>query len=159
MTSAAQLTGTLVLNEQNQANPEFVFQIGSALTTATNAAVTEINAGPGGSADNNIFWQIGSSATLGTNTAFLGNIVALSSIALNTGASISCGAALARNGAVTLDTNTIFACAVPEPGSLTVFAASLAGLAALGLALRERSQLTLIRRFGQRWLANMAPRA
>ena len=52
-----------------------------------------------------MFWQVGSSATLGTTTTFVGNILALTSITLNTGATMS-GRALARNGAVTLDTNT-----------------------------------------------------
>jgi type VI secretion system secreted protein VgrG len=136
--SDAQLTGTLVLNEQGLDNQPFVFQIGSALTTATNSAITEINPGPGGSDDNNIFWQIGSSATLGTGTAFLGDIVALTSITLDTGASISCGAAFARNGAVTLDDNTISACTVPEPATLPLFGCSLGVLVSLAL-IRRRS--------------------
>lgn len=135
--SSAQLTGTLVLNEQNLDNQAFVFQIGSALTTATNSAVIEINPGAGGSANNNIFWQVGSSVTLGTGTSFLGNIVALSSVALDTGANISCGAAFARNGAVTLQSNTISACAVPEPASLGLLGASFASL---GCLRRRRGQ-------------------
>jgi ice-binding like protein len=98
--STAGLTGTLTLT--GNANSVFVFQIGSALTTASNATVNLI----GGAVANNVYWQIGSSATLGTGTAFKGNIVALQSITLNTNASLS-GRALARNGAVTLDTNAI----------------------------------------------------
>ena len=58
----------------------------------------------------NVFWQVGSSATLGTGTAFEGHILALTSITMNTGATILDGSALARNGAVTLDTNTITNC-------------------------------------------------
>jgi hypothetical protein len=98
--STAGLTGTLTLT--GNANSVFVFQIGSALTTASNAAVNLI----GGAVANNVYWQIGSSATLGTGTAFKGNIVALQSITLTTNASLS-GRALARNGAVTMDTNAI----------------------------------------------------
>ena len=136
--SSAQLTGTLKLNEHGLDNQEFVFKIGSTLTTATSSAVTEINTGPDGAGVNdNIFWQIGSSATLGTGTAFLGDIVALASITLNTGASISCGAALARTGAVTLDDNTISACQartapVPEPSTLMALATALLALIGIG---------------------------
>jgi type VI secretion system secreted protein VgrG len=101
--SSAQLTGPLVLNAQGLANQFFVFQIGSTLTTASASSVTIINPG----ANDGVFWQVGSSATLGAATSFLGNILALQSITLVTGANISCGRALAHNGAVTLDTNNI----------------------------------------------------
>ncbi len=104
--SSAQLTGTLTLNGQGNSGSSFVFQIGSTLTTASNSAVVLIN----GANANNVFWAVGSSATLGTGTAFQGNIVALTSITMNTAATLSCGRALARNGAVTLDTNTITLC-------------------------------------------------
>ncbi len=100
--SAAQLTGTLTLDAQGNDNAIFVFQIGSALTTASGSNVRLIN---GGSACN-VFWQVGSSATLGTSTAFTGNIVALASVTLNTTASLD-GRALARTGAVTFDTNRV----------------------------------------------------
>jgi hypothetical protein len=100
--TSAQLTGTFTFNGQGNPNAVFVIQIGSTLTTASNAAVDLI----GGARAQNVFWQIGSSATLGTGTAFMGNIVALQSINLNTGASLK-GRALARNGAVTLDTNAV----------------------------------------------------
>jgi Ice-binding-like/Subtilase family len=122
--SAAQLTGTLTLDAQGNARAVFVFQIGSTLTTASNASVVMINAG----SPCNVFWQVGSSATLGTRTTFIGNILSLTSISLNTGASVS-GRALARNGAVTMDTNTVGSagCAVgvgatppaPPPTGLT----------------------------------------
>jgi len=105
--TSAQLTGVLTLNGQGNTASQFVFQIGSTLTTASNSAVLLINGANG----NNVFWAVGSSATLGTNSVFAGNIVALTSITLNTGASITCGRALARNGAVTLDNNTITLCA------------------------------------------------
>ena len=100
--SSAQLTGTLTLDVQGNPNAEFIFQIGSTLTTASSSSVLLINA-----ADPcEVYWQVGSSATLGTTTAFVGNILALTSIALNSGASMS-GRALARNGEVTLDSNVI----------------------------------------------------
>lgn len=100
--TTAQLTGTLTLDAQGDPAAVFVFQIGSTLTTVSNASVLMINDGQNG----NVFWQVGSSATLGTNTAFIGNILANASITLNTGAGIS-GRALAQGGAVTLDTNTV----------------------------------------------------
>jgi len=109
--SSAQLTGLLTLNGQGNSASQFIFQIGSTLTTASNSAVLLINGANG----NNVYWAVGSSATLGTNTAFQGNIVALTSITLNTGATLNCGRALARKGAVTLDNNTITLCA-PDSG-------------------------------------------
>ncbi|MEX0744440.1 MAG: ice-binding family protein [Phycisphaeraceae bacterium] len=101
--SSAQLTGTLTLDAQGNPDAEFVFQIGSTITTASNASVLVIN----GADPCDVYWQVGSSATLGTTTVFAGNILALTSITLNTGASIASGRALARNGAVTLDTNEV----------------------------------------------------
>ena len=115
--SSAQLTGTLTLNAQGNANSVFIFKIGTTLTTASNATVSVINGGPAC----NVFWQVGSSATLGTGTTFAGNILALTSITLNTTARIS-GRALARNGAVTLDSNNVdrFACAGTAPTCPTI---------------------------------------
>lgn len=100
--SSAQLTGTLTLNAQGNAAAVFIFRMGSTLTTASGSLVSVIN---GGSACN-VFWQVGSSATIGTATTFAGNILAVTSITATTGASVT-GRALARNGAVTLDTNSI----------------------------------------------------
>ena len=110
--TSAQLTGSLVLDAQGLVDPLFVFQIGSTLTTAPNASVSFVN----GTSSCNVYWQVGSSATLDTGTSFIGNIVALTSISLLTDADIS-GRALARNGAVTMDTNTItnMVCSVTEP--------------------------------------------
>ncbi|NDQ58021.1 MAG: DUF3494 domain-containing protein [Acidipila sp.] len=101
--TSAPLTGGLILNAQGKANQQFIFQIGSTLITSSASSVTIINPG----ANTSVFFQVGSSATLGTGTSFLGNILALTSITLNTGANISCGRALAHNGGVTLDTNNI----------------------------------------------------
>jgi len=100
--SSAQLTGTLTLNGLGNPGSVWVFQIGSTITTASGSRVAFIN---GGQACGT-FWQVGSSATLGTNTAFSGNIIALASDTLNTGAT-NAGAVFARTGAVTLDTNTV----------------------------------------------------
>jgi hypothetical protein len=102
--TTAQLTGTLTLDAQNNPNAVFIIKVGSALTTASNSTITLINGAKGA----NVYFVVGSSATLGTDTSFVGNILALASITLDTGADIDCGAALAHNGAVTLDTNTIY---------------------------------------------------
>ncbi len=107
--TSAQLTGTLTLDAQGNPDAVFIFQIGSTLTTASNAAVNMINGGDGC----RVYWQVGTSATLGTGTAFAGNILALSSITATTGASAS-GRLLARNGAVTLDTNAVGGCLVGQ---------------------------------------------
>lgn len=102
-TSSAQLTGQLVLDGRNKGKGKgvWVFQIASTLTTATNASVVMSKGGRAG----NVFWQVGSAATLGTGTAFMGNILAYSSITMNTAANLS-GRALARE-AVTMDANHI----------------------------------------------------
>jgi type VI secretion system secreted protein VgrG len=101
--TSAQLTGTLTLDFANNPNATFVFLIGSTLTTASSAVVNVIN----GLSTDSIFWLTGSSATLGANTMFAGNILADQSVTLNTGAKILCGRAFALTGAVTMDTNVI----------------------------------------------------
>ena len=100
--SSLGLTGTLTLDGQGNSNAVFIFQIGSTLTTASASRVALIN----GVQACNIFWVVGSSATLGTNSTFAGNIMALTSITVTTGATVN-GSVLARNGAVTLDTDSI----------------------------------------------------
>ena len=108
--SSAQLTGALTLNANSDPNAQFVFQIGSTLTTAAGASVTVINnvATPPACI---VFWQVGSSATLGAANAFQGHILALASITVGAGTSIASGSALAHTGAVTLDTDHIVGCA------------------------------------------------
>ena len=101
--STAQLTGTLTLDAQHNPNAVFIIIVGSSLTTASGSKIELIGDAQGA----NVYFVVGSSATLGTDTSFAGNILALTSITLNTDANITCGAALARNGAVTLDTNVI----------------------------------------------------
>ena len=96
------VTGTITLNGQGDPNARFVFQAGSALTTAGSVALTN------GTQAKNVWWQVGSSATLGTGSAWKGNIVALTSITLNDNANLL-GRALARNGGITLGTNNFIA--------------------------------------------------
>ncbi|MEA2403851.1 MAG: hypothetical protein QOE08_498, partial [Thermoleophilaceae bacterium] len=100
--SSMGLTGALTLDAQGDPNAVFIFQIGSALTTATDSSVKFVN----GAQPCNVYWQVGSDATLGTRTAFAGTIMALTSISLNDAATVN-GRLLARNGAVTLINNTI----------------------------------------------------
>ena len=155
--SSVGLTGTLTLDAQNLAHALFVFQIGTTLTTASASVVNIINATPG----TGVFWQVGSSATLGTGSNFAGNIIALASITLTTNVNISCGRAIALNGAVTMDTNKVSnncstgggdygsgrsdfgsnafsgdasLAAVPEPGTVVLL---FSGLVAVG-SLRRR---------------------
>src|ERR1700732_5398196 len=106
LSSSVQLTGARTLNGLGKPNSVFIFNIGSTLTTASASTISLINGAQGG----NVFWRVGSSATLGTTTSFAGDILAQASITLTTGAKINCGAAWARTGAVTLDTNTISIC-------------------------------------------------
>jgi type VI secretion system secreted protein VgrG len=101
--SSAQISGTLTLDAQNDPSALFVFQIGSTLTTSANALVQVLHGGAG----TGVFWQVGSSATLGSTTLFAGNLLAEQSITLATGAQILCGRAIALNAAVTLDGNTL----------------------------------------------------
>ena len=100
--SSLGLTGTVTLDAQGDPSAVFIFQVASTLITGSGSNVSLIN----GAQPCNVFWQVGSSATLGTNTTFNGSILALTSISANTGATVA-GRLLARNGAVTLDTNTI----------------------------------------------------
>jgi hypothetical protein len=104
--SSAQLTGALTLDALGNPDALFLFKIGSTLTTSSGASVTVTN---GGTSCNQVYWQVGSSATIGTGSSFAGDILALTSITLTTGADTT-GRVLARNGAVTLDTNDVNTC-------------------------------------------------
>jgi hypothetical protein len=98
--SSTQITGPLTLDAQGDPDAVFIFQVGSALTTATSSSVVMLN----DAQSCHVFWQVGSSATLGTDSTFVGTIMALTSISAKTGATVE-GRALARNGSVTLDDN------------------------------------------------------
>jgi hypothetical protein len=99
--SSLGVSGAVTLDGQGNPNSVFIFQVGAALTTATSTSIVLI----GNAQACNVFWQVGTSATLGTSNAFVGTVMALTSVTANTGTTIQ-GRALARNGAVTLDTNT-----------------------------------------------------
>jgi hypothetical protein len=165
--TSAQLTGMLTLDFGLTPDALFVFDIGTALTTASNSDVSVLDGG----ADSGIYWVLGTtggagtgSATLGTSTTFAGNILALDSITLNNSATILCGRAIALNGAVTMNTNTVSnTCAnggdygsdrtdfgsagfsgsggttltpAPEPATLALFGGAILGF--LGLSVRRR---------------------
>jgi type VI secretion system secreted protein VgrG len=111
--SELNITGTLTLDGGGDPNAVFVFGAGSTLITASGSHVLLT----GGATACNVFWQVTSSTTLGTNSSFAGNILTLQDTTLTTGATIE-GSALSRDGAVTLDTNTISrpGCATPVSG-------------------------------------------
>lgn len=115
------LTGTLTLDAQGDPNAVFVFQAASTLITASTSTVSLIN----GANPCNVFWQVGSSATLGTNSVFVGTVLALTSVAATTGATVQ-GRLLARNGEVTLDNNVITAsdCTSAPPTTTTTTTAT-----------------------------------
>ena len=149
------LSGTLILDGGGNANAAWVFQMDSTLITSPNSGVNVINTGSGAG----VFWNVGSSATIDTNTAFLGNIFADASITFNTSATNLCGRAAADTGAVTLGQNTLsgtctgilagskglsgglvvtdgVVSVVPIPGAILLFGSALAGL----FAFRKRSR-------------------
>ena len=157
--SSAEVTGTLTLDAEGDPNALFVFLIGSTLTTSSGSVVDVINGGAG----TGVFWDVYSSATLGTSTNFAGNIIADASVTLDTSATI-CGRAIALTAAVTMDSNAISdACAaggtlniglgdfgsqgfagngaptVPEPGTAPLLCASLLVLAFCGWRSRKRA--------------------
>jgi hypothetical protein len=114
--SALSVGGTLTLNGGGDADAVFIFQAGSTLITASSTSVVL----EGGAQACNVFWQVGSSATLGTSTSFVGSILALTSATLDTGATVN-GRVQAQTGAVTLDGNTITvpSCSATTPTTTT----------------------------------------
>ncbi|MFN2504320.1 MAG: ice-binding family protein [Acidimicrobiales bacterium] len=112
--SSFAITGTLTLDAQGDPSAVFIFQAGSTLITSPNSQVALIN----GAQACNVFWQVGSSATLGVGSTFVGTILALTSITANTNARVT-GRVLARNGAVTLDSNTITNACATGPTTTT----------------------------------------
>jgi hypothetical protein len=151
--SAATLSGKLVLNDGGVDGSIFVFQMNSLVTASGSSIdVSGLHAGDA------LFWVVGSSATLGNNTVFAGNILALTSITFDPGAIDLCGRALARNGAVSfagegagIENQVSIGCAgggfvggggsasVPEPSSLLLLFAALLALLCLGLKRRRLS--------------------
>lgn len=154
--STAQLTGTLVLDAQNQTNAVWVFQIGSTLTTAASAAVTFINQPANAVANNGVFWQVGSTTTVGANASLQGNFLGGTTFSFDSGATIAAGRALTGTGTITMASNTydfvgassgysgglVFVgsgntiSAIPEPSTYAL----LAGVAALGAVIVRRRQ-------------------
>jgi hypothetical protein len=138
--TAAPLDGTLTLNGNGDPNSIFIIQIGTTLITSSDAAVNLEN----GANAADVFFQVGSSATLGSDTAFEGNILADTSITLDSGSTILDGRALAINGATTLDDNSIVipttpnATIVPEPSETTVMGIGMLALAGMVLYARKR---------------------
>lgn len=120
------VSGALTLDALGDPNAVWIFQAASTLISASSSSIVLT----GGAQASNVFWQVGSSATLGTSTDFSGTILALTSITLDTSATLN-GRALARNGAVTLDNNTI---SVPEPGSTMLLSIGMVTL----MAFRRR---------------------
>jgi hypothetical protein len=153
--SALGLTGAVTLDAQGDPNSVFIFQAGTSLTTASASTVNMIN----GAQACNVFWKVGSSATLGTTSTMVGNVMALSSITLNNAVTVQ-GRILARNGAVTLinDTITRVPCAAgtvggpggpPIPGSGgSGSTGTSAGTGTAILATTPRSVGRLIGEFG-----------
>ena len=118
--SSLSITGNLTLDASGNPNAVWIFQAGSTLITSVSSNVLLT----GGAQAGNVFWQVGSSATLGTDSTFVGNMLVSESITLNSGAELI-GRALAQNGAVTLSSNIM---GIPEPNTALLLAAGLLAL-------------------------------
>jgi hypothetical protein len=140
-TSSLEITsGDLTLDAQGDPNALFIFQIPTTFITSVGRSVTLA----GGATPCHVFWQVGSSATLGANSLIKGNILAYTSITLNTGASLE-GRALAQHGAVALDDNSIASIpnGPPVPPSFGPISATLAGVVTLLITNTPCQDLTL----------------
>lgn len=135
--SSAANTGLLQLDAMGNANAVWVFQIASTLITGSASTVSIIN---GGQACN-VFWQVGSSATLGTTTTFAGNILALTSITLQTGASLS-GRALAQTGTVTLASNAVSVCSLAGSTTPTTLTTQASPAVQMGGLIHDTATLS-----------------
>jgi hypothetical protein len=136
ISSTADLTGALTLDGSGA----YIFQIGSSLTTASASSIVM----EGGASGADVFWQVGSSATLGSSTSFVGTVDALASVTLDSSASIACGRAIALTAAVTMIGNTIGiggcnsppggspSTPVPEPSTWAMMLLGFSGLAFAG---------------------------
>jgi uncharacterized protein (TIGR03437 family) len=136
-------SGQLVLDGKGDANAVFIFQAATTLGTSTGRQIVLV----GGASASNVFWQVGTSATLGDNTAFKGSILASQSITLNSGATVE-GRLLARNGTVTLQNNIVTSPApaistrgifIGASGSSNVAAGSIAAVFGTNLGARTVS--------------------
>lgn len=103
LAGTSNLTGAMTLHGGGNANAYWVFQLPSTLITSAASAISLINTGAGAG----VFWNVGSSATLGANSTFQGNVLASASITMNSGVTLGCGRALAHTGAVTLIADTV----------------------------------------------------
>ncbi|WP_201292747.1 ice-binding family protein, partial [Cellulomonas citrea] len=130
------LSGALTLDAAGDPDAVFVFQVGSALTVGNGASVLLTN----GAQACNVIWQVGSSATVGTGAQFRGTVLALTDITLATGATAE-GRLLARNGAVTLDTNVVTrpSCTTPTGGTSTTTAQDAAARDAAAQAAADQA--------------------
>ena len=156
--SSASIDGTLILDAEGSNSATWVFQIGSTLGTASASSVEVIDAGSAGPFTGSITWAVGTSATLGTTTTFLGTIISdTGADTLGTGATIGCGRVISLGAAVSLDDNDIGTpadCTVtdtgtiasvsvpaptPEPGTFALF---LSGLLAVGLLTFRKSRVS-----------------
>ncbi|GAA1965224.1 choice-of-anchor P family protein [Amycolatopsis minnesotensis] len=138
--SSAQLTGTLTLDAQGNPNAAWVFQIASSLTTGSNAAVV-LTGGATPCNNNNITWQVGASATVGTGTAFTGNVLAGTSVTFNAGAS-GTGGLYAHTGAVTMDANQVSTCAGASGKASPTITTTPSGSVPAGGTISDSAQLT-----------------